>query len=201
MFIAYIQKKGRNKVKVTMDDGESFIISEKDWKVFGGEAGEEMEDVLIEKLYREYLLPKAKYQALNLLKVRDRSRKELSIRLKTYGYPSSIISETLKYVDQYHYLDDERYARNYVNYKGGKKSRRELEYELSSKGIDLHAAAEADQELILPDDRETILGILVKRWGENPLPERKEKMRMMSYLGRRGFHAEDILAVYRDLGI
>lgn len=201
MFIAYIQKKGRNKVKVTMDDGESFIISEKDWKVFGGEAGEEIEDALIEKLYREYLLPKAKYQALTLLKVRDRSRKELSMRLKAYGYPSSIISETLEYVDQYHYLDDERYARNYVNYKGGKKSRRELEYELSSKGIDLHAAAEADQELILPDDRETILGILVKRWGENPLPEQKEKMRMMGYLGRRGFHAEDILAVYRDLGI
>lgn len=82
MLISYVEKYGRSKQKITLADGDSFIISEKDWKAFGAEAGEDLDDGLIEKLYREYLLPKAKLRALNLLKVRDRSHKELISRLK-----------------------------------------------------------------------------------------------------------------------
>ena len=135
MRITYVEKTGRKKVRVTMDDGESFVVSERDWESFGGKAGEDLEDELILKLYREYMLPRAKFRALNLLKVRDRSRQELAQRLKMDGYPESVIKDTMAYVDSYHYLDDARFARNYVDYRGSRKSRRELEYELKMKGI------------------------------------------------------------------
>ncbi|MEE0751295.1 regulatory protein RecX [Frisingicoccus sp.] len=201
MRITYVEKTGRKKVRVTMDDGESFVVSERDWESFGGKAGEDLEDELILKLYREYMLPRAKFRALNLLKVRDRSRQELAQRLKMDGYPESIIKDTMAYVDSYHYLDDARFARNYVDYRGSRKSRRELEYELKMKGIDLRSAAEADEYLELPDDRETIQSILAKRWGSDMEPDPKEKERMMRYLGRRGFRGGDILYVYKKLGI
>jgi regulatory protein len=201
MVIAYIEPAGRSKVRVTLADGENFIISEKDWLSFGGKAGEDMDDFLLEKLYDEYLLPKAKLRALNLLKLRDRSWQELSLRLKMDGYPESIVRQALAYVDSYHYVDDTRFARNYVAYKGHKKSRRELEYELSAKGIDLRSMAGSEEDIELPEDRETIRNLLEKRWGENPSPDKKEKERMMRYLGRRGFRGGDILSVYHDLGI
>ena len=69
------------------------------------------------------------------------------------------------------------------------------------KGIDLRSAAEADEYLELPDDRETIQSILAKRWGSDMEPDPKEKERMMRYLGRRGFRGGDILSVYKKLGI
>lgn len=95
MLISYVEKYGRSKQKITLADGDSFIISEKDWKAFGAEAGEDMDDGLIERLYREYLLPKAKLRTLNLLKVRDRSHKELISRLKQDGYPETVIRQAM----------------------------------------------------------------------------------------------------------
>ena len=201
MFISYTEKDGRSRIKVTLEDGDHFTISEKDWLSFGVKAGEDMEDALLEKLYREYFLPKARLRALNLLKVRDRSHKELIQRLKQDGYPEEVIRQTIEYVDSYHYVDDARFARNYIEYRGHRKSRRELEYELASKGIDMYHLAETEDDMKLPDDKETIRWLLMKRWGEEPSPDIKEKERMMRYLGRRGFHGGDILSVYRDLGI
>ena len=49
MLISYIEKKGRNKVKVTLADGESFMISEKDWNSFGEEAGRDIAEEILEK--------------------------------------------------------------------------------------------------------------------------------------------------------
>ena len=201
MLISYIEKKGRNKVKVTLADGDSFMISEKDWNSFGEEAGGEIPDEILEKLYREYMLPKAKLRVLNLLKVRDRSHQELSRRLKTDGFPEEIIRQAIDYADSYHYVDDARFARNYIEYKGRSKSRKELEYELAARGIDLHTLEESEEEIELPEDRETIRRLIGKRWGDDPKPEVKEKDRMTRYLARRGFRGRDILSVYRDLGI
>lgn len=201
MLISYVEKKGRNKVKVTLADGDSFIISAKDWESFGADAGELIEDGLLEKLYREYMLPKAKLRVLNLLKARDRSRRELVQCLKMDGYPDAIIYQAIAYADSYHYVDDNRFARNYIEYRGRLKSRKELEYELASKGIDIHALTESEEDLELPEDRETIRRLIEKRWGENPAPEVREKERMTRYLARRGFKGGDILSVYRDLGI
>ena len=201
MLISYIEKNGRNKVKVTLADGSWFGISARDWRAFGSEAGEEIEDRILKKLYQEYMLPKAKLRALNLLKVRDRSHKELFQRLKMDGYPDEVVEQAIQYVDSYHYVDDARFARNYIEYKGRTKSRRELEYELSSKGIDLRALSESDEGLELPEDRETIRHLIRKRWGEIPAPEDKEKQRMTRYLARRGFKGGDSLSVNKDLGI
>lgn len=201
MLISYIEKNGRNKVKVTLADGSCFGISERDWRTFGSEAGEEIEDRILKKLYQEYMLPKAKLRVLNLLKVRDRSHKELYQRLKMDGYPDEVIEQAVQYADSYHYVDDDRFARNYIDYKGHTKSRRELEYELAAKGIDLRALLESAEDLELPEDRDTIRCLIRKRWGETPAPEDKEKERMTRYLARRGFKGGDILSVYRDLGI
>ncbi|MDD3221482.1 MAG: regulatory protein RecX [Clostridia bacterium] len=201
MQISYIEKSGKNKVRITLADGDKFIISERDWRSFGVDAGDEIEDDILNKLYTEYLLPKAKFRALNLLKMRDRSRQELRQRLKQDGYPEIVIQKTIEYIDGYHYLDDVRFAKNYVDYRGKRKSRRELEYELSGKGIDLRSMSLEGEEFNMPEDKDTIRSLLLKRWGEHPSPDQKERDRMLRYLARHGFGSGDILSVYRELDI
>lgn len=201
MQISYIEKSGKNKVRITLADGDKFIISERDWRSFGVDAGDEIEDDILNKLYTEYLLPKAKFRALNLLKMRDRSRQELRQRLKQDGYPEIVIQKTIEYIDGYHYLDDVRFAKNYVDYRGKRKSRRELEYELSGKGIDLRSMSLEGEEFNMPEDKDTIRSLLLKRWGEHPSPDQKEQDRMLRYLARHGFGSGDILSVYRELDI
>lgn len=201
MYISYAEKISKKKIRVTIENGESFILDEKDWRAFGMEAGTVIEEDFLKRLYREFFQPKCQMKALNLLAARDYSEKELVQKLKNSGYPKSVIETTLEYVKSHHYVDDYRYTRNYITYKGGRKSRRELSYNLSMKGIDLNEVLEAEDMLELPDDRMTIRTLLIKRWGEHPSPDIKEKDRMTRYLARHGFTAGDVYSVYQEFGI
>lgn len=201
MQISYIEKKGKSKVQITLQNSECFIMNEKEWKTFDLKPGDDIEEAFIIKLYEEYFLPKAKLKALNLLKSRDHSEKELYQKLRTAGFPDSVIKKTMEYIESYHYIDDHRLARNYVTYHGQMKSRKEILYNLSVKGIDIQTMNDEDNFMEEHDDRKTISKILFKRWGEEPAPDLKEKERMLRYLARRGFAAQDIFSVFQDLGI
>ena len=201
MNISYIKKTGKNKLQITLEDSEEFIVSEREWQRIMPEGSDWIEDEILSELYENYFLPKAKYKALNLLKSRDHTREELIRKLKMAGFPNLVIKKTLEYVDSYHYLDDHRYAENYIAYRGKYKSRKALLYELSQKGIDKEIVCETEAFQENCDDRASVLAIILKRWGEHPTPEVKEKDRMTRYLARHGFSANDIFSVYRDLDI
>lgn len=83
------------------------------------------------------LLPKrAKIRAMNLLKSKDYTVAELRKKLKDTYYPDSAVESAIDYVSAYGYLDDLRYAENYVNFKGTRKSRKQVELFLRNKGIE-----------------------------------------------------------------
>ena len=197
--ISYIERTGRYKIRVTLADRDSFILSDKEWKRYDRSVGDELSEEELTELYKESFLPKAKLRALNLLKVRDRSRSELIQRLKTDGYPEEVIKDAIAYIDRYHYLDDERFTKNYIDYRSSSKSLKELEYALSKKGIDLKDMAEKT-DIELPNDRDTIQKIIEKKW-RGKEPDKNEKDKMMRYLGRRGFRCSDIFSVYSNMGI
>lgn len=201
MKISYIEKVTRHKVRISLDNDENFIIEEKQWNAFGLTIGDWIEDDFIDRLYNEYFLPQAKRKALLLLKSRDQSEKELIQKLKQSGYPDLVIRKAVDYVISFHYIDDERYAYNYIHFRGKNKSKKELEYELSRKGIDIHLLKKDENFLESHDDREAIRNIIEKRWGEKKEPDLKEKERMTRYLVRRGFAASNIFSVYHELGI
>lgn len=201
MYISYIEKINKTKTQVTLENSDCFIINEKDRMLYELEAGKDISDTIINQLYEEYFLPKSKLKALNLLKACDRSKKELYQRLKRDGFPEPVINQTIEYIESYHYINDERYAQNYIEYKGKTKSSKELAFELTSKGIELSNSDAVKEAFESHDDRKTILNILTKRWGSKPNPDLKEKERMTRYLARHGFAGYDVYSVYRDLGI
>jgi len=78
----------------------------------------------------------AKTAALRLLTVRDRSVQELRVRLAN-RFSSEEVEGTIAYLQEMGYLDDLRYARNYVEYRNRHRPTGNflLRLELSSKGI------------------------------------------------------------------
>ena len=201
MRISYIEKISKNKLQITLEDSETFIISERDWQRFMPEEDTWIHDDVLSELFEDYMLPKAKYKALNLLKSRDHTRIELIRKLKNAGYPDGVIHKTLEYIDSYHYLNDVRFAENYIAYRGKTKSRKELLYELSLKGLDKEFVQDTEAFKENCNDRDVVLALILKRWGDEPKPDTKEKDRMTRYLARRGFSASDIFSVYRELDI
>ena len=201
MYISYIERLNNKKICLTFDNDESLIISEKDLSYLKQDGEDFIDDQKLSDYYDNFLLPKAKLKALNLLKVRDHSKKELIQKLMRAGFSQTIIQKTIEYIDSYHYLDDERYASNYVTYRGKMKSQKELKFALSLKGIDIDRMENSSEIMEEINDQETIRNILNKKWGDDISIDLKEKDRMTRYLFRRGFCSNDIFSVYRELGI
>ena len=89
MNISYIEKVNKNKLHITLEGSEEFIIDQKEWERVVHETSDWIASDVLSELYELFFLPKAKNKALNLLKSRDYTRKELIRKLKTAGFPEN----------------------------------------------------------------------------------------------------------------
>ena len=99
------------------------------------EAGADIADETLKMIREEVLTRRARLRCLNLLKSMDRTQQQLRRRLSLDGYPKEVIDDALAYAASFHYTDDARYAENYVRQMSGRRSRKQIEWELREKGI------------------------------------------------------------------
>lgn len=145
---------------------------------------------------REGASPAVK-KAMNLLLYKDRTEKELQKRLEECDFAPEEISEAMEYVRSFGYLNDRKYAENYILTYRMKKSRSMIVHELRERGIEeIHI--EAAEELFPEDESDPAFELLKKKAGEPHRLEDKELRRCVGYLGRRGYRSGDIWkAVHR----
>lgn len=136
-------------------------------------------------------------KAMQLLMAKDRSEQELRGRLAQAGFDPEATEEALDYVKSYGYVNDRRYAENYVISAGSKKSRRMLRALLEEKGIPEELTEEALAKLP-EDETQLVADLLVKKAGPPHPMEEKEQRRIFAYLARRGFASADIWRVLRE---
>ena len=72
----------------------------------------------------------ARRKALLLLEHMDRTEKGLSDRLRQAGFCTEAVEDAVAYVSSVGYVDDSRYAENYIAYRIQSKSRHKLRQEL-----------------------------------------------------------------------
>ena len=145
---------------------------------------------------------KAKAHALRYLSYRDRSKWELSQYLGKKEHSPPVIQKTLDYLAELNYVDDQRFALQWGQYKINKSKigKNRLYMELLGKGV----------------NKETIEGILSTLYEENPemelavecarkkwvalksFEEKKKKRLLVQYLQRKGFSSD---IIYQSLRI
>ena len=77
----------------------------------------------------------ARESALALLEYRDRTEQELRQKLLDREYSKDEIEETVRFLREYRYLDDEAYAMRFIRSQSGKKSARQIRAVLERKGV------------------------------------------------------------------
>jgi regulatory protein len=70
-----------------------------------------------------------------LLKSQDYSEQRLRMKLRTAGFPEDTVTMAVEAMKDAHYIDDRRYAENYVKYHLRDRSRRRIEQDLQERGI------------------------------------------------------------------
>ncbi len=149
----------------------------------------------------QFLQKKVTLRAMHLLERMDRTEKGLRDKLKQSEYPEEMIEYAMQYVKSYGYIDDHRYAVNYIRYRLETKSRQQLMQALYQKGIDRQTFLDAWEEVAeeeQPDERKLIRTLVRKKCKEQKDLNEKEYRRLQSYLARRGFSWESVASVLEE---
>ena len=200
MQIEQIVPLDKKRSWVCLDNGMVFALYKGEIRALALQEGQEVSAALYQEIYSGILLKRAKRRMLYLLGQMDRTEAQIRQKLQQGGYPEGIIEEAIAYAMDAHFLDDARYARNYVRSQQEKKSREQMRMSLYRKGIRRELAEQAlESEYILEDEQELILKWVQKKNYPGETASLKEKRRICQFLMRKGFHMDDILHVLDHL--
>lgn len=185
MYITKIENFGKSKLKIYVDEEYKFWLYKKE---INKHSINEDEVISLEQYNELYMLnlSRAKKYVLNILKRMDKTRQEIITKLTQAGYTDNIINETLAYIDNYNYIDDERYSRQYVRYKCDNQSKREIMNGLLLKGVSKETAMLAISDEYKDEEAAIIKAIKKKRRLNQELSE-NDKRKLLSSLYRKGF--------------
>ena len=120
----------KKRCQVTISTGESFPLYQGEIRSFQFEEGGEIPDAVWAELDTA-LRKRVRLRCMHLLQKADKTEGQLRQKLKEGGYPPILVDDAL----DYHYVDDERYARYYVQQQSAGKSRLRLKQDLQRKGV------------------------------------------------------------------
>lgn len=196
MRVTGIEELSKARSRVFIDDEFAFVLYKGELRLYHVAVGQEISQKDYDDILEKVLPKRAKLRAMNLLKNREYTVKQLHDKLKDGGYPEDVIDVALSYVADYHYTDDLRYATGYIFEKESSRSRRRIEQDLREKGIDRDTLEKAwrewEEQGGSQDEQQMIRKLLEKRHYDPETADMKEKQRTYAFLMRKGFSGEQV---------
>ena len=133
----------------------------------------------------------ARNKGLYYLQFSGKTENEMRKKLAEQGFSPASVEDAVLFLKHYRYLDDEDYARRYVEKNDHKKSIRQMKFDLRQKGIgdDLVEMVFEDMEV---DESAQILGLLRKKNYDPEDPDPAKRQKIYAFLARKGFSYDAI---------
>lgn len=199
MIVTQIRPVTRQKYQIEAEGLSPFILYKGEVARYHIEKDRDLSLETYREILEEVLIKRAKIRAMHLLEQGDRTKKGLQDRLTQNGYPPEAVEAAITYVESFHYIDDNRYAVNYIQNQGSKKGRARIMLELRNKGVSQEdidqAFCETEEDI---DIREVIRELILKKRRTQEAMGEKERQKLYGFLMRRGFASSDILSVLRE---
>lgn len=199
MIVTKTEACTKTKYKVYLDGAFAFVLYKGELKRFGIAEGEDIPEETVEKIRTEVVLKRAKLRAMHLLEDMDRTESALREKLRQGLYPEEAVEGAIAYVKSFGYLNDARYAENFVRSRKSSKSRREIRALLSQKGIAdewIEKAFEICYES--GDEQEAVLRILKKKKVDPRTADESQMQKIYGFLARKGFRFDTVRQVIQN---
>lgn len=201
MQVTRIEELNKTRCKVYIEQEFAFVLYKGELRLYHVREGEELAQEVYDTIMTEVLPKRAKLRAMNLLLKREYTTAQLRDKLKQGFYPDTVLEEAMEYVASFHYIDDMRYATDYIRCNEQSRSRRRIEQDLQSKGISkdlIKAAWESWEEQGGAQDEETMIcKLLEKRGYDADTADYNRRQKEAAFLMRKGFSSESIRRVLR----
>lgn len=199
MTVTGIEPYSKTKYKIFINGKFAFVLYKGELSRFHIREGEELTEETRNKIYSDILTKRAKLRAMHLLSDMDRTENALREKLRLGLYPPEIIDAAVGYVKSFGYLDDGRYAENFVRSRQGIKSRKEIRAMLLQKGVSAELIDNAFESCSAEGGEEdAVMRILKKKKFDPGNADDKEVQRMYGYLARKGFSYETVRQVIQN---
>lgn len=205
MLVTEIRKLDSKKSLVYLDYSPAFALYQSELKRYDIVLENDIEEAVYEKILKTVLSKRCRERAGYILGKSDKTEYDLRNKLKQGYYPEQIIDEVINDFIGYGYINDERFAENYVKYNISSKSKNRIGNELLRKGISkeiiqnvFKVYTDENEEYSAAKNRMIIKEFRIKKYdfrNENRILLNK----IIASLMRKGFGYEDIMQVYDNL--
>jgi regulatory protein len=183
------QQRDPERVSIFLDGAFAFGLPAIAVAQEGLRTGDELTAEQIERLCALDEQSRAVGAAMNLLARRPRSESEVRDRLKRKGYPPETIDAAISKLESWRYVDDEAFARYWVDNREANKprGRRLLEQELRLKGVDRETIRQTIDETELDEPSTALRLAATKLRTYGKLDPAVARRRLGAFLLRRGY--------------
>ncbi|MDR1138706.1 MAG: RecX family transcriptional regulator [Clostridiales bacterium] len=183
-----IQQRNKKRVNISIDG--SFVCGLESITVlkYNLQVGQDIEIEYLAELQLDSDKHTAFDKAVKYLSIRLRSELEMRQYLRDKGFLPLTIEYCIAKLCEYKYIDDEAFAKCYVESKSNKSGIRKLEYELRQLGVDQSTISEC---LAQVDAKEPLTKLVRKMY-------KGDRRKIIDYCLSRGFEYSDIKSVVED---
>jgi len=194
VIISDIIEFDKKRSKVYIDGEFAFLLYKGELRDYSIKINNELSENSYEAITKELLPKRATKRAMNLLQKKDYTEKQLRDKLSEGLYSDEAMDAAIDYVKSYRYLDDRRFARDYVVYHIETRSKNRVVNDLSSKGISKQIIIDTFEELenegvfgnISENELNQITNLLNKKHYRSDM-EYKDKQKILAFLLRKGY--------------
>ncbi len=133
----------------------------------------------------------ARDKGLYYLQYSAKTVSEMEKKLKDKGFSQEAVDDAIGFLKEYRYLDDDDYARRYIERSRAKKSERAIRNGLISKGVPRETVDAAFEEMP-SDEEERIRNLLRKKYPDGVPEDPDERRKVMASFSRKGYSYDAI---------
>lgn len=144
-------------------------------------------------------IKKARLRAMKLLESRDYT--EEGLRRKLTMFPQEVTDDAVEYVKSYGYINDLRYAKNYLRSCTGVRSLRDTVRRLKEKGVSEEIIDEALSEEDFDEEAESALikRLILKRCSDLSELDHSGQQKLFAYMYNKGFDIDRVRRILEEL--
>ena len=193
--VTELKHTDKGRVQLCLNDEKKLWLYAAEARQLSLEEGVALSEEQYQKLLHEIIGKRAVKRAMHLLERQGRTEYQLREKLLQSEYPAEAVEDAVSYVKQYHYVDDERYARVFIRSHQEKRSKRRIRQDLMRRGVSDDIIDLCMEEEYDTSERAQIKELLAKKSFSPDTADWQEYGRIYRFLLRRGFSGSDISAV------
>ncbi len=180
----------KNKTRVNIYVDGEFFCGLNSEVLFSNQikVGSEVDEQRLKALIFESEVKKGVSYVFGLLAKKPYAEREIKTKLYQKGYSSEAAQKIIENIKEYKLIDDSDYAKTYVD-SNKTKSKREIEFNLSQKGIDKHIIQNAVND-IENDDEMAKIDTITAKYMKNKPKTGENLQKLFRYLQGKGFEFE-----------